>query len=74
MNKLQEILESYLISFNPTQEQKELAEKRLQVCNDCEFWIQGTIRDYCNKCGCTTSAKVFSPKGADSCPMKKWIE
>lgn len=74
MNKIQEILQSYLTSFNPTDEQRELAAKRLKVCSDCEFWIQGQIRDYCNQCGCTTSAKVFSPKGSDACPMKKWSE
>jgi hypothetical protein len=74
MNKIQEILASYLTKYTATDEQKELAVKRLEVCNGCEFWVQSPIRDYCKKCGCTTSAKVFSPKGADACPEKKWIE
>ena len=73
MNKVKEILLSYMTAMNPTQEQKEIAEKRLEICADCEFWVQSTMRDYCNKCGCTTSAKVFSPVGADACPEKKWI-
>ena len=72
MNKLKEIIMSYAISFNPTQEQKEIAEKRLEICASCEFWVQSPIRDYCDKCGCTTSAKVFSPVGAEACPMSKW--
>jgi hypothetical protein len=74
MNKVQEILQSYLTSFNPTEEQKETAEKRLAICAACEFWVQGSVRDCCSKCNCTTSAKVFSPKGADACPEKKWLE
>lgn len=72
MNKIKEILISYATKFNPTDEQKEVAEKRLEVCMGCEHWVQSTIRDYCGKCGCTTSAKVFSPKGAGACPMGKW--
>lgn len=74
MNKLQEILVSYATSFNPTPEQKEVAEKRLAICMACDKWVQGTIRDYCSVCGCTTSAKVFSPKGADACPENRWPE
>jgi glycosyltransferase involved in cell wall biosynthesis len=74
MNKIQEILVSYATSFNPTPEQKEVAEKRLAICMACDKWVQGTIRDYCSVCGCTTSAKVFSPKGADACPESKWLE
>jgi hypothetical protein len=72
MNKVKEILLSYMTSINPTEEQKEVAEKRLEICAGCEFWVQGKVRDYCSKCGCTTSAKVFSPVGADACPEKKW--
>ena len=72
MNKLKEIIMSYAISFNPTQEQKEIAEKRLEICAGCEVWVQSALRDYCDKCGCTTSAKVFSPVGAEACPMRKW--
>ena len=71
MNKIKEILISYATAFNPTEEQKIIAEQRLGICANCEFWVQSTIRDYCGKCGCTTSAKVFSPVGADACPEKK---
>jgi hypothetical protein len=72
MNKVKEILLSYMTSINPTEEQKEVAEKRLEICAGCEFWVQGAVRDYCSKCGCTTKAKVFSPVGAAACPMGKW--
>jgi len=72
MNKVKEILISYITAINPTQEQKEIAEKRLEVCMGCESWVQSPIRDYCGKCGCNTSAKVFSPVGASACPEKLW--
>jgi hypothetical protein len=72
MNKVKEILLSYMTAMNPTEEQKEVAEKRLEICANCEFWVQSSVRDYCGKCFCTTSAKVFSPVGADACPEKKW--
>lgn len=72
MNKLKEILISYATKYKPTEEQQKVAEKRLAVCMDCEHWKQTAIRDYCDKCGCTTSAKVYSPVGASACPEKKW--
>lgn len=72
MNKVKEILLSYVAKANPTEEQKEVAEKRLEICANCEYWVQSAIRDYCDICKCTTSAKVFSPVGADACPEKKW--
>lgn len=73
MNKVKEIILSYAAAFNPTEEQKEVAEERLLVCVDCEHWVQGSIRDYCDACGCTTSKKIFSPKGAAACPKGKWL-
>jgi hypothetical protein len=72
MNKIKEILISYATAFNPTEEQKIIAEQRLGICANCEFWVQSTIRDYCGKCGCNTSGKIFSPVGAEACPEKKW--
>lgn len=74
MNKLKEILLSYKTSFNPTEQQKEVAEKRLAICMDCEDWVQSPIRDFCKVCGCSTSAKVYSPVGKTACPKQKWLE
>lgn len=72
MNKLKEILISYAKKHNPTEDEKDAAEKRLEVCMNCDKWVQSIIRDYCSLCGCNTSAKVFSPVGAEACPLKKW--
>jgi len=70
MNKIQEIILSYATAINPTEDQKNIAEQRLSVCMGCEHWKQNPER--CGLCGCLTSGKVFSPKGADACPEKKW--
>jgi hypothetical protein len=72
MNKVKEILLSYMAAMNPTEEQKELAEKRLNTCVECEHWVQNPAR--CGLCGCLTKGKVFTPRGADACPAHKWSE
>jgi len=75
MNKFREILEAWRIKWNPTEEQKVLSERRLEVCKDCpsrlelingsDFWVT------CGECGCPLDAKSHSPvKGA--CPLGKW--
>jgi hypothetical protein len=73
MNKIKEIILSWATKMNPTEEQKQVAEQRLKVCMNCEFWRESPTRiEYCSKCGCLTKAKVFSPVGIDACPLHKW--
>ena len=48
MNKIKEILLAYATKINPTEEQKEVAEKRLEICmaNFCysfRFIISGKV-------------------------------
>ena len=71
--KIKEIVQSYARLINPTEEQKRLAEIRLQTCMGCEYWAQNAAGiHYCKKCGCATKAKVFSPQGLQACPENKW--
>jgi hypothetical protein len=73
MNKIQEIVQSYASMVNPTEEQKKLAEIRLQTCMACEEFGKNVAGiHYCKKCGCATKAKVFSPRGMQACPLDKW--
>ena len=73
ISKIKEIVTAWAIAVNPTEEQKEVAEQRLQVCMTCEFWAESAVGvKYCKKCGCATKAKVFSPKGMQACPEGKW--
>jgi hypothetical protein len=77
MNKFREIIEAWRIKWNPTETQKLLSDKRLEICKTCpsakslvqdsKFWM------LCGECGCPLDAKTHSPiKGA--CPLGKWNE
>jgi hypothetical protein len=73
LDKLSEIFESYMIAINPSDEQKDVAAKRLETCMSCEYWeTSATGAKVCSKCGCYTKGKIFSPKGSEACPMGKW--
>lgn len=73
MNKVKEIVLSWAAAINPTEEQKKVAEIRLQTCMNCEFWAENALGiQYCSKCGCATKGKVFSPVGQQACPENKW--
>ena len=67
---LKEIIQSWAISFNPTEKQLTLAEKRYQICMSCEHKSEGLI-EICKICECPIQKKIFSPL-TNSCPLKKW--
>lgn len=73
MNKFIEIAKSWIVAFNPTPEQKEIAEYRMSECNKCEFkkYIDFMNIYVCDLCGCPLQGKIFSPD-KNSCPTKKW--
>lgn len=75
MNKISEIIGAWVVSINPTLEQKELAEKRYEICLGCEHY--GKSRpvlgdEYCKKCKCPIQKKVYTQKNSDTCPLGKW--
>jgi hypothetical protein len=71
MNKIEEIFKSWNISFNPNDSQSEVASKRIEICNSCDFKSTTFGINRCSVCGCALKAKIFSPvKGA--CPKGKW--
>jgi hypothetical protein len=73
IDKIKEIVTSYARMVNPTEEQKEVAEERLKTCMTCEFWAENAAGiEYCKRCGCATKAKIFTPRGLEACPEKKW--
>jgi hypothetical protein len=70
MNKISEIMGAWIVSFNPTAEQKELAEKRYEICLGCENYgkKRAVIGDeYCKKCLCPLQKKVYTQKKNDTC-------
>jgi len=75
MNKIREIIGAWIISFNPSKERKELAEKRYEICIGCEYYEESrpiTRDEHCKKCGCPIKKKIFTEKTNESCPLNKW--
>ena len=70
MNKLVEIFKAWNISFNPDDEQAELAAKRIQICNGCEYKVDDVFMK-CSVCGCALKKKIYSPVNG-ACPVGKW--
>jgi len=75
MNKFREIIEAFRIKWNPTESQKILSEKRLEICAVCpsrkELIQDSTFWVLCGECGCSLDAKSHSPV-RNSCPLDKW--
>lgn len=75
MNKIKEIITAWAVSFNPTPEQKLLAEKRYEICLGCEFYGKSrpiTGDEYCKKCLCPIQKKVYTQRKGETCPLNKW--
>ena len=73
MNKLKEIAVAWYRAANPTPEQKEIADKRLEICDTCpEAKVNSVGIHYCGACGCPLNKKIFSPAGPIACPKQKW--
>lgn len=70
-----EIFKAWVIAANPSKEQKELAEARMNICLKCDFRKEiihnkkwSTI---CGRCGCPLQKKVFTDEYG-TCPLQKW--
>lgn len=72
MNKIKEIVSAWMVSFNPTTEEKLLAEKRYEICSSCPNRVDKLGIEVCNACGCPLSKKIFTLKDQESCPLNKW--
>ncbi len=57
-----------LFNKNIGRVQEDIKEKRMAVCQDCEFFI--SLTQMCKKCGCFMPAKTTLPNS--SCPVHKW--
>jgi hypothetical protein len=71
---VKKIFNAWATSFNPSQEEKELSEKRYEVCLGCDQRAKKLAVEYCKACGCPLSKKVFSLAAKSSCPLGKWDE
>lgn len=81
ISKVTEIFNAWRIAFDPNDAQAELAAKRIEICDSCEFKEAigiGTLDIFtrCNVCGCALKGKIYTPKTyldeGGSCPKEKW--
>lgn len=65
------IIKAWIVSQNPSKEEEQLAQKRILICNNCEFRKYNKFFDLflCDKCNCPINKKIFSE---ERCPLKKW--
>lgn len=68
------ILSAWITSFNPSEDERKLAESRYEICSSCEHKGMILKTEKCNKCGCPISKKIFSVPGIGTCPLNKWDE
>ena len=74
---LRKISKAWFDSYFGSEEQKKLADKRLDICNSCpslrsfEHEYLGGFPSLCQECGCPIKKKIFSSEFND-CPLKKW--
>lgn len=71
---IKEIAVAWIRAANPTPEQEVIALERMNICDECEHKHFAMFRRtfICDACGCPLQKKVFSPKGPEACPKKKW--
>lgn len=69
---LSKIIDAWATSFNPTKEEKELADKRYSICTSCDQRTSRIKIEYCKACGCPLSKKIYSLAAKASCPLGKW--
>lgn len=63
---------SWIISTNPTPDQEEIANNRIEICNGC-IHKKYSLFYYCDRCGCPLKGKIYSPSGPKECPAGKWV-
>ena len=75
-----EVITAWVTRLNPSERQKELADKRHAICATCPSRKEGILKQewshYCEKCGCPLAGKIFTQSTylteGGSCPLGKW--
>jgi len=83
MNKIKEIFLAWKIALTVDENDPryDLASKRIEICNSCEFKVETPIGPgisfyRCSICGCALKGKIFTPSTykdeGGSCPKGFW--
>lgn len=77
MVNIKEIIDAWVISFNPTDTQLNKSIERGKICDRCPskkvITTSFKLATVCGKCGCPISKKIFSTE-FNPCPLQKWSE
>ena len=72
MSNIKEIIKAWWIASNPTPEQSQLAQKRLEICRGCPSMVESVVFTYkCKECGCPIGKKIFTDM-MGTCDLHKW--
>lgn len=74
--KITEIISAWVESFNPSKKSKELAERRVLICEECPSLKKIFDKEwaaYCGECGCPIQKKIYT-NSENPCPLGKWSE
>ena len=73
MINLIEIANAWITSYNPTPEQKHIAEVRINTCNGCNSKKYMKLIDtwVCGECSCPLNKVIFT-KDKSKCKLNKW--
>jgi hypothetical protein len=67
-----EIVKAWAISFNPTKDQFELAQKRYNICRNCKYIKKLPKLEICEICKCPINKKIFAVSKSQWCPKEYW--
>lgn len=69
---LGEIIQSWIISYDPSPEEKRKAISRSKICDLCPSKKYNKYLKffYCGVCKCPLEKKIYSPK--NTCPLNNW--
>lgn len=68
INKIKNIFKGWY--YKLFQEEEDLANTRLPICNQCEHRVETSIGYVCGECGCVLDAK--SRVAEEHCDLGKW--
>jgi hypothetical protein len=67
-----DIARAWWIASSPTPQQSQLAQKRLEICKECDSMVESVVfKLKCNQCGCPIGKKIFVHE-MGTCPLQKW--
>ena len=62
MANLIDIAKAWITAANPTAKEQQIADIRINICNDCEYKKYVSMFDswVCGECNCPLKKKIFS--------------